>query len=73
VLAGNRKRLDFSDRICPGGRITRVPDGACAWQSFYRFLVKSFGNQSHGAHLVKAISIGRNDSAGFLPAMLERE
>jgi hypothetical protein len=71
VLAGNGKRLNFLDRVFPGGRITRVPDGARAGQRAQNVFGQNVGDQAFRAKLMQLFAVGRNDAARFLPAMLQ--
>jgi hypothetical protein len=73
VLAGDGKRLDFTNRIASGGRIAGVSDSARARQRFQNVLAQNIGNQSHRAKLMQVFAVAGNDSARFLTAMLQRE
>ena len=47
MLAGNDKRLRFSDRHFAGGRITDMTDSAVSRQPIEPGLAENVGNQPH--------------------------
>src|SRR5271167_378596 len=68
----DHQRLTILERRRPGGRIAIVADRRGAFEPAQYLAIKYVGNQAHPAMRDKRLAVGRNDTSGFLPAMLQR-
>jgi hypothetical protein len=72
VLARDEEGLCFAYGDFSGGGVADMSDGRCAGQAVEPFGVEHVGDESHRALASQLSRVGRDDAAGFLPAMLER-
>src|SRR5262249_44840004 len=70
--AVDHEGLRVFDRAGPGGRITRMPDSTCPFQSGQLILPKNLRHKTHVLVLEKtrAGPVARDDSSALLAAML---
>jgi len=71
VLARYGKRLDFLDRVLAGGGISRVANGGCSVEFFECVRLQDIGDKAVGTMFKEIFPVGRDDTAGFLSAMLK--
>ena len=72
VLTGDEERLGLADRNITRSGITNVADRTRSGKSIQACLIESVRDVAHGTFLSQLIVVRRNDTAGFLSAMLQR-
>jgi hypothetical protein len=67
----HHKGLAILDRRGTGGRISIMADGAGAFELAQHVLVEDVRDQPHPAMRDERLAVGRHDTGGLLPAMLQ--